>query len=156
MITIRKAKQEDREFIWRIHTRAIKDLCKSHYTREELCAWSGVLRPGRYDKAINSTAFFVAEERDVIVGFGNLNQEKGEVEALYVDPGHVRRGVGMKILQSLEGVARDLGLGSLHLLSALNAVPFYENAGYQSQQQSKCLLPFGMVACVPMRKELPA
>jgi putative acetyltransferase len=91
---------------------------------------------------------------DSIIGFGNLNQKSGEIEALYVDPDHVGRGVGIKILQALENQALDLGLKLLRLTSSLNAVRFYERAGYKPQKQKRWLLPSEMVVCVPMIKEL--
>jgi putative acetyltransferase len=96
----------------------------------------------------------VAVEGGSIIGFGNLNQKSGEIEALYVHPDHVGRGVGMRILQALENVALDAGLKLLRLSSSLNAVRFYEMAGYKPQQQKRWLLPSEMVVCVSMIKEL--
>ena len=93
MITIRRATKEDCGSVWRIHIRAIKEICSSHYTQDEIHAWSKVLKPARYKKAINRGAFFVAVDGDVIVGFGNLNQDSGEVEAVYVNPGCERVGL---------------------------------------------------------------
>ena len=155
MITIRRAKQEDRELIWRVHIRAIKEICKSHYSEDELQSWSGVLKPLRYKEAISSKTFFVAEESDVIVGFGQLDQENGRVEAMYVSPDHIRRGIGRKILYALESVAQKSDLTVLHLWASLNAIPFYKSAGYTVQQQTSHLLPFRMVARVSMVKKLP-
>jgi len=154
MITVRRAKQEDRESIWRVHIRAIKEVCKSHYSENDLDAWSGVLKPSRYTADISNKTFLVAEDNDVIVGFGQLNQENGKVEGMYVCPDYIMRGVGRKILHALENVAKDSGLTSLHLWASLNALPFYKNAGFIAKQQTKYLLPFGMVACVYMSKKL--
>ena len=154
MITIRRAKQEDRQSIWRIHIRAIKEICKSHYSEDEIKAWSGVLKPLRYKEAITSKTFFVAEDSDVVVGFGQLDQENGRVEAMYVCPDHIRRGIGRKILHALESVARESDLTLLNLWAFLNAIPFYKSAGYTAQQQTNYLLPFSMVARVFMVKKL--
>jgi GNAT superfamily N-acetyltransferase len=138
----------------RIQIRAIREICSSHYTKEEIRAWSEVLKPGRYKKAISTGAFFVAVNGEAIVGFSNLNLQSGLVEAVYVDPEYVGLGAGMKLLQSLENVASNSGLNLLHLSASLNAVAFYERAGYKSLNHTRHLLPFGMVACVPMFKEL--
>ena len=154
MITIRRATQEDIESIWNVHIRAIQEACKSHYSSKEIEDWSQVLRPARYNQPIKRGSFFVAVDDNLIVGFGNLNQDSGEIEAVYVTPEYVGRGVGMEILQALESVARDLGLPILRLSSSLNAVHFYENAGYRRQKQKRYLLPGEMVACLPMVKEL--
>ena len=154
MVTIRRATQRDRESIWNVHIRAIQEVCKSHYSQKEIEDWSEVIKPTRYNEPIKRGAFFVAVDDNVIVGFGNLNQDSGEIEAVYVAPEYVRRGVGREILQALESVARDVGLKLLRLSSSLNAVQFYENAGYRRQQQRRYLLPCEMVACLPMVKEL--
>lgn len=154
MITIRRATLRDRESIWNVHIRAIQEVCKSHYSQKEIEDWSEVLRPTRYNEPIKRGSFYVAVDDNVIIGFGNLNQDSGEIEAVYVAPEYVRRGVGSGILQALESVARDAGLTRLYLSSSLNAVQFYENAGYRRQKQRRYLLPCEMVACLPMAKEL--
>ena len=153
-ITIRRARQEDRGAIWHVHTRAIREVCKSHYSERELQIWTDVLKPGRYEEQIRKGPFYVAVEGGSIIGFGNLNQRSGEIEALYVDPDYVGRGVGKRILAALENAAVGSGLKLLSLSSSLNAVKFYEMAGYKRQKQKRCLLPFEMVICVPMTKEL--
>ena len=154
MITIRRAAQEDIKSIWNVHIRAIQEICKSHYSQKEIEDWSEVLKPTRYSEPIKRGSFFVAVDDNVIVGFGNLNQDSGEIEAVYVAPEYVGRGVGREILRALESVAREVGLTVLRLSSSLNAVQFYENAGYRRQKQKRYLLPCEMVACLSMVKEL--
>ena len=155
MFTVRRAKEEDCEGIWRVHTRAIREIAKSHYSPEETEAWASPRKPEHYVKSICSKEFYVAEENGGIVGFGALNQESGEIEAVYVLPEVVRRGVGLKILRKLEERARGLGVKSLHLDSSLNATPFYESAGYEPQKESKHRLSSGVeIGCVLMKKEL--
>ena len=153
-ITIRRARQEDRGAIWHVHTRAIREVCRSHYSERELQIWTEVLKPDRYTEQIRKGPFYVAVQDGSIIGFGNLNQKSGEIEALYVAPDHVGRGVGMGILQALENVALNSGLKLLRLSSSLNAVRFYEMAGYKPQRPKRWLLPSEMVVCVPMIKEL--
>lgn len=154
MISIRKGKQEDKEPIWHIHTRAIREVCRSHYAENELAMWADVLEPERYRKSIADGTLLVAEEEGVLIGFGNLNKATSEIEAMYVDPDHIGRGVGIEILQALEGLAAELSLTSLHLSASLNAVGFYEKAGYESRRQKRYLLPYERVVCVNMVKKL--
>lgn len=154
MIIVRRAKQEDKKSIWRVHIRAIEEVCKSHYSKEEIQAWTEVLKPTRYEEPIRRGPFYVAVEDESIIAFGNLNQESAEIEALYVDPDHVRKGVGIKILNTLENEALDSGLTLLRITSSLNAVRFYQMAGYKPEKQKRWLLPFDMVVCVPMIKKL--
>lgn len=152
--SIRRATPEDCEAIWRVHTRAIREIAGSHYTAEEIEAWAGPREPDHYAGPIRDKEFFVAEEGGAVIGFGTLARE-GEVEAVYVSPDTVRRGVGSALLQKLEARARDLGLTLLRLDASLNAAPFYEGAGFEPRQHTKHRLRSGVeIACVRMTKSL--
>jgi len=90
-----------------------------------------------------------------VIGFDTLNQNQREIEAMYVRPEVVRRGVGTAILHKLEKRATDLGIGSLKMNASLNAVRFYESAGYESQKEMKHRLASGVeIGCVLMTKKL--
>ena len=154
MLVIRRAKQEDKKSMWNVQVNSIKEICKSHYTQNELQAWLGLLKPERYKETIESKAVFVAIDGDDVVGFGQLDQENGHIEDLYVRPDHAKRGVGMKILLTLEDVAQKSGSLLLHGNSTLNAIRFYEKAGYRVTRQKKYLLPNDMVACIHIVKKL--
>ena len=84
-----------------------------------------------------------------------LNQSSAEVEAVYVSPLAGRRGIGLELLRKLEERANTLGLKILRLNASLNAVQFYEKAGFVAQERSKYRLLTGVeIACVPMVKML--
>ena len=155
MLTIRKARQEDKEAIWRVHGGAIRGTCASHYSREVIEIWAGRLRPEKYAEAIDKYDFFVAEEDGVVVGFGELGWEAGAIQGLYVSPDVAGRGVGRKLLRTLEERARAYGLKSLRLTSSLNAVPFYERAGFKTVEELTETIGRGVErASVRMFKEL--
>lgn len=155
MLNIRRATQEDKEAIWRVHGRAIRGTCASHYSPEVVEIWAGRLRPEKYAEAIDRYEFFVAEEDGVVVGFGELGQEAGAIQGLYVSPDVAGRGVGWKLLCVLEERARAYGLRSLQLTSSLNAVPFYERAGFEAVEElSETIGPGVERASVRMFKEL--
>lgn len=153
--TIRRAIPDDKDFIWSVRTRAIAGIRGNHYSRKELEKWSTVPMPEQFDETIHTKAFLVAETDDVIVGHGFLDKETGEIDAKFVDPNSQRRGVGTQLLIALEKIARDSGLASLHLSATLNAVEFYEAAGFTELNVSKYQHPSGFeLACVLMRKAL--
>jgi putative acetyltransferase len=133
MVTIRKARPEDGEPIGRVHRSSIRELCGGHYAPEKIDVWARPRRPEHYERAILDKDFYVATEEGEVVGFGTLNAETSEVEAVYVGPAAAGRGVGTLILRALEGRARELGLKSLRLDSSLNAVGFYERAGFRRE-----------------------
>ena len=155
MLKIRKARQEDSHSIGRVHAAAVSGIRTALYTPEEIQAWAVPKQPESYEESIHSKEFFVAEDDGVILGFGVLNQESAEVEAVYVSPEAGRRGIGLEVLRKLEERARDLGIWELRLNASLNAVRFYEKAGYVAQERSKYRLLTGVeIACVPMVKAL--
>lgn len=155
MFTVRRAREGDSEGVWRVHTRAIREITSSHYTPEETESWAGPRRPEHYVESIRNKEFYVAEEGGAVIGFGTLDHEQNEIEAVYVSPEVVRRGVGSSILRLLEERARELGLKSLKIDASLNAVPFYKSAGYEPQKEMNHRLASGVeIGCVLMTKEL--
>lgn len=155
MMNIRKARSEDCQSIASLHVAAVKGIHTTLYTPEEISAWAVPKKPENYEESIRVKEFFVAERRGVILAFGVLNQKTAEVEAVYVSPAAGRRGIGMEILRKLEETGRLLGLEMLRLNASLNAVQFYERAGYVAQEASKYRLQNGVeITCVPMVKAI--
>lgn len=153
MFNIRRARQEDCQAIIGVHGAAVRGIDTELYTAEELEAWAIPKKLAAYEEAIRVKEFFVAEDDGVILGFGVLNKERSEVEAVYVSPAAGGRGIGLKVLQVLEEQAHDLGLSELTLNASLNAVPFYERAGYAGDKESKYRLATGVeIPCRPMAK----
>jgi GNAT superfamily N-acetyltransferase len=155
-VTIRRATDADRNAIWTVHVRAIREVCSSSYSADQIAAWSGLLSPDSYVEVVRERFLVVAEDSSGVVGFGQLDQAKGEVDAVYVLPGRQGEGIGRTLLHSLEEAARSAGLERLRLSATLNARPFYESAGYVRQGAARHRLPTGVeLECVRMAKELP-
>ena len=155
MLKIRRARQEDCHSIGSVHAAAVSGISTALYTPEEIQAWAVPRKPESYEESMRTKEFFVAEDESGILGFGVLNQEIAEVEAVYVTPRAGRRGVGMELLRKLEERANARGLPRLRLNASLNAVSFYEKAGYVAQELSKYRLLTGVeITCVPMVKAM--
>jgi N-acetylglutamate synthase-like GNAT family acetyltransferase len=138
-----------------VHTAAVSGIRTAVYTPAEIQAWAVPREASSYEESIRNKEFFVAEYDGEIVGFGVLNQEIAEVEAVYVTPKAGGRGIGLDVLRKLEERASDLGLRELRLNSSLNAAEFYQKAGYVAQAPSKYRLLTGVeIACVPMLKRI--
>ena len=132
-IKIRPATIEDRQALWQVHTQAIRQSATSHYDPIQIEAWAGRLTPE--GKTPNPEVFIAAEADSAgIIGFGEINIQAGEIEAVFVAPEYGRRGVGRQILQALEALAAQHSLSNLVLDASLNAVEFYERAGYRQEQ----------------------
>ncbi len=154
-LTIRRAREEDADAVGRVHRGAIRELARGHYTDEQIEAWSGPRPAGHFAKVIGAKEFYVAEEGGEVVGFGSLDAGACEVDAVYVAPSAAGRGVGMRLLLAVEERARELGLKSLRVSASLNAVGFYERAGFELRAAGAHRLWNGVdLPCAHMTKEL--
>lgn len=152
---MRCAGDADRQDIWTVHVRAIREVCSRSYSAEQIAAWAGLLSPDNYATAVQERVFLVAEDRGVVVGFGQLNPDNGEVEAVYVLPERQGEGIGRALLSSLEDSAREGGVATVQLSATLNAVVFYERAGYMQCGAAAHRLPTGVeLPCVRMTKQV--
>jgi N-acetylglutamate synthase-like GNAT family acetyltransferase len=111
--------------------------------------------PEDFEEVIHSMKFLVAEREGRLVGFGFLDPASARIEALFVDPVCQGRGIGKRLLDSLEMVARDSGAVALRLSSTLNAVEFYRTAGFRVVQEATYHHAGGLeLACTHMEKRL--
>ena len=128
---IRPAGASDVDGIWRVHNESIRALCREHYGAREIAAWIAFRPPEAYRAALASRILFVAEWQEEIVGFGQFDPARGEVEACYVAPDAVGRGVGSDLVARMEEQARATGHAVVRLNATLNAEGFYARLGYR-------------------------
>ena len=153
---IRKASKTDKEKIANLHVASIRKLCGNHYTPEQLDAWTNVLVPSVYDQALREKVFLVAcgSQKDLL-GIGILDVENAEISAIYIHPEKAGNGVGSKLLNELEKIARNRKLFKITINSTLNAKGFYLINGYLEKELTFHNLPNGSkLECVRMTKNL--
>lgn len=153
--TIRRAAEGDCEALWTVHVQAIRDTCSRVYSAEQIRAWSDLLSPGSYVGVLRDRVIVVAEDDTGVIGFGQLDASTREIEAVYVLPGRQGQGGGGTLLQRLESGAKAAGIDKVWLSATLNAVSFYERAGFKTEGPVVHQLPTGQaLACVRMSKKL--
>ena len=157
-VTIRPAEVADTEAILSLHQASIRQLAGGAYSPTQIDSWARKpdgTRPYEVSIRDDSRHVVVGERDGDLAGWGRLDENDGEVSAMYVHPDFAREGVGSAILDHLEGVAREGGIERLHLWASLNAVPFYESAGYAALGETLHETSGGVVIeCVEMEKEL--
>jgi len=158
MIKVRRATAEDALEICRVHVSSIREVCARDYTSEQISAWAGGKTPEGYVRAMNAgEEMFVALVEKNIVGFGAIDLAKSTIQAVYVHPQAIGKGVGQALLLALEESARKANLDELTLPSSLTARNFYEKNGYIPGEQTTHTLSSGVeIECVPMKKRLEA
>lgn len=157
MTILRAASASDLERVAQIHRESIVELCNTHYSPQQLADWTGALRPAAYAALLGSHRMFVAEDTGEIAGFGVLDPNTGLINATYVRPRAVGRGIGRALLEVMEAEAIQGGFSQTRLNSTLNAVGFYGRMGYVRHGLEQNRLPSGVeLPCVEMRKNLLA
>lgn len=153
-ILIRPATADDAVAIWQVLKAAVTTLIERAYTREQVDAWIADEDPAKLppDVALRRTVLVAESERRVI-GFSRLGGT--EVEALYVHPAQAGRKAGELLLATLEQSAWGCKVKTLYLDAAINAVSFYESAGYKALGPSMPVFDNGVtLPCVRMQKTL--
>jgi putative acetyltransferase len=150
---VRPATRADRAALPTLHTAAVEAFGPNGYDAEQVREWAGADERSPTDYAVDAAGehFTVAVRDGVVAGFGHLVVDVGEVHAVYVHPDHARRGVGSALLAEQEGYARGRGCETLALQSSLNAVGFYERAGYERVGSGESR---GGLAVIRMEKKL--
>lgn len=103
------------------------------------------------DEAIHIAAY----DEDKMVGVARLHfNSKEEVQTRYmaVEEGYRNRGIGSKMLEKLEEIAKEKGARYVMLNARENAVGFYLKNGYELVEKSYLL--FGTIQHYKMRKML--
>lgn len=131
----RPATQADLSTLWELRTRAVRAGCSDHYPAAVIDIWCAAPAPASLPLLVQAGGAVVAEEEGQIVGYAVLNLDTGELNAVFVEPSHQRRGIALQLLRQLESMARERGLVRLFLSASLNAVPFYEHAGFVSLRE---------------------
>jgi GNAT superfamily N-acetyltransferase len=148
---IRRATAADAPAILSAHVQAIRQICQTQYTPEQIEAWAGPKKAQDYANAMaRGEAMFVAEMDSQIVGFSAIDRDA--IKAVYVLPSAQHRGIGAALLAAVEGEARASGVCKVSLESTVNAVSFYKLHGYQRGDDTVHMMRGVPIPCVKMNK----
>lgn len=155
MSSRRPATLADLSTLWELRTRAVRAGCAGHYPAAVIDIWCAAPAPASLPLLVQAGGAVVAEENGHIVGYAVLNLDTGELNAAFVEPRQQRRGIALQLLQQLESMACQRSLSRLFLSASLNAVPFYERAGFVSLRKELYPHRCGVdLASVFMEKQL--
>lgn len=82
----------------------------------------------------------VAEQDGVVVGFTVLLERAAdacELDGLFVDPDRMRAGVGRRLVEDAQRIARDRGATRIDVVANPQAVAFYEAVGFIATGQAQ-------------------
>ncbi len=154
MLIIDKAKYEDAQVALEIRRAAILHQCASHYPLNLIKAWANVELSDEFADSV-ARNFYLAKYDGQTVGTGMIDSETGKIDAIFVHPNYMRKGIGRNIIKFLENRALSHGLKTITLQSTLNAVEFYRACGFAGNQLVSYTTSRGVsMGCVSMTKVL--
>ena len=139
--------------ISRVLIRSITYLCAADHHKDAalLAAWTAKKDPQTIRHWIQSGAtLWLAEVDGTVAGVGGL-RHGAEISLLYVDPAHVRRGVGLALLIRLERELAGQGCRTAQVEATATAREFYRRFGWQD---AGAPLDWLGMQHYPMRKSL--
>lgn len=129
MINIRKFRGEDADKVSDIIKKCIKEVYPKYYPKEVLDFTYRYMSNINFVELSKEREFFVATKEDEVVGIIGL--KKDEVKAFYVDPKLHNQGIGKKLMEHIEKIAKERNYKKLEVKSSLYAVEVYKSCGFQ-------------------------
>jgi len=154
MIVIRKATNGDSESAWNLRNAAINEKCIGLYPPNVLKIWTAGNKSEIFVSDV-VRCFYVATVGNHVIGTAAIDIDKRQIDAVFVHPDHMGRGVGRRLMVHMESLARAKGLKDVVLDATLNAVPFYRACGFTGEGVKTYNSPRGIVIdCISMSKFL--
>ncbi|MGF1492254.1 MAG: GNAT family N-acetyltransferase [Microcoleaceae cyanobacterium] len=153
VVSIRYAGSEDLIRVLRVQIDALRTLCVSDYTPQQIEALiERNIRHSSFGGSRNEITL-VAEVDGVVGGCATLMGYR--ITAIYVHPQFARKGIGTQLLVGLEQMAMNNRVNTLRVAASFNAKSFYQANGYQLVSQSHFLTNEGLqIPYLNMRKHL--
>lgn len=129
-LALRTTRFEDVPEILRLIGRAVAFGCRDHYDPAQRAAVHAAYARALFVESLGPFETVAAQLDGQLVGFAQLDPSSARLRALFVDAGLQRHGVGRALLAEVEARASRRGCARLHGAMSLNAVPFYERAGF--------------------------
>lgn len=174
--TIRQATFDDIPVLTALIIRSTQALQSAYYTSKQI---EGALGSafGVDSALIADGTYFVAEIKTIIAGCGGWSKRRtlfgadsfankdddfldpmvdpARIRAFFVDPAHVRRGVGSLLLRTSEAEAISHGFSTLELGATLGGMPLYSKHGFVRAATIRVLLANGeTLPLVRMKKRI--
>lgn len=154
MVSVRRATGADAVPAWKIRAAAVMTQCHGFYRTSDLQEWVSGPPSLAWIRRVEE-AFYVATDADEVVATGMIDTATGKVDAIFVAPDAMGKGVGRMMMNFLEDLARRHGLREMRLEATLNAAPFYRRCGFTGDAIALYRSPRGLeMECVPMLKVL--
>ena len=125
---IRRALAPDAEEISRVIVRALHETNRRDYPAHVITAIVENFSPERVAEKLATRRGYVAIVDRAVVGTASLDGRI--IRSVYVDPTYQGKGVGVQLMEVLEGLAREQAVSTLTVPSSITAEGFYRKLGF--------------------------
>jgi GNAT superfamily N-acetyltransferase len=132
-MSIRQGRFEDVSGMLRLIERAIEHGCRDDYDERQRRSVYLAYASSLFIEALGPFETLVAETDGRLVGATQIDPRSGVLRALFVDAGFQGQGLGRALLAAIESRARAAHCQRLYGAMSLNAVGFYERAGFRAR-----------------------
>lgn len=130
---IRRYRQSDCKEITELFYHTVHTVNAKDYTAEQIDVWAAEEADlEKWNQSLQEHDSIVAVEKDVIVGFGDIDQT-GYLDRLYVHADYQRKGIASALCSQLEQFAA----GTITTHASITARPFFEKRGYQAVKEQQ-------------------
>lgn len=126
-MTVRKYKPSDCAELIKLFYQTVHAVNSADYSPEQLDVWAtGKENPDEWNKSLSEHYTVVAEENNVICGFGDIDNT-GYLDRLFVHKDFQRRKIASQICDILE---KSVVSDKITVHSSVTAKPFFLKRGY--------------------------
>ena len=138
-MVIRRFKDEDAQPVSDMIIKALRISNSKDYSARELEEIAGHMQPEDIKKRAGWTHFYVVLEGDFIVGSGAIGPYWDSLEesclfTIFVDPNWQGKGIGRKIIETLEQDAYFKRARRIEIPASITGVDFYRKMGYDFKE----------------------
>ena len=132
---IRRFTENDAETVSAMIIRTLNTSNSKDYSEEAINTLEEQTQPSHISERAAWTHFYVVEENDTIIGCGAIgpywgSETESSLFTIFVLPEYQGKGVGRKIIETLEQDAYFLRAKRVEVPASITAVNFYRKLGY--------------------------
>ncbi len=134
MIKIRKFQEEDAEQASNLIKRALIEVNSRDYSQKVINNLCNLFSPQNLIQMAISHNILVAVKDDTV--FGTVRLKQNAIFTMFVDPDYHHQGIGAKLMEAVESLAKSKGYDEVKLAASLTAIKFYEKLEYTNTQET--------------------
>jgi N-acetylglutamate synthase-like GNAT family acetyltransferase len=146
---IRQFRKDDARQVSNIIRKCLKEVNSKYYPKKVIVYMCNFFSPSKLLEHSKNRTIFVAVENNKIVGTASLKEST--ILTVFVDPTIHKKGIGTKLMDKIETLAKKKGYKTAELQASLNSSEFYKKRGYKNVKK---VYSEGFGHSIKMKKKL--